>query len=56
MSNIGKQSIIVPDNVQISISENNINEVKSVYNWNSEEEFERFMRFAARYANSLTNT
>ena len=40
--------------VDLSISNNNISEVKSIYNWNSEEEFKRFMRFAKRYANSLT--
>tara|TARA_B100000965_G_scaffold401877_1_gene426647 strand:+ start:1370 stop:1711 length:342 start_codon:yes stop_codon:yes gene_type:complete len=41
--------------IDLSISENNITEVKSTYNWNSEKEFERFMRFAKRYADSLTN-
>ena len=40
--------------IDLSISENNIKEVKSTYNWNSEKEFERFMRFATRYANSLS--
>ena len=41
--------------IDLSISNNNITEVKSTYNWNSEIEFERFMRFAKRYANSHTN-
>ena len=41
--------------IDLSISENHVKEVKSTYNWNSEEEFERFMRFASRYANSLSN-
>ena len=41
--------------IDLSISDNNITEVKSTYNWNSEKEFERFMRFALRYANSLNN-
>ncbi len=41
--------------IDISISEEKIMEVKTIYNWNSEKEFERFMRFAKRYANSLTN-
>ena len=41
--------------IDLSISENNIKEVKSTYNWNSEKEFERFMRFASRYANSLSH-
>ena len=40
--------------IDISISENHVKEVKSTYNWNSEEEFKRFMRFASRYANSLS--
>ena len=41
--------------VELSISSNNIKEVSSTINWNSEKEFERFMRFAKRYANSITN-
>ena len=41
--------------IDLTISENNVKEVKSTYNWNSEQEFERFMRFAARYANSISN-
>ncbi len=41
--------------IDLSISENYIKEVKSTYNWNSEKEFERFMRFSTRYANSLNN-
>ena len=36
--------------IDLSISEDNIKEVKSTYTWNSEKEFERFMRFAKRYA------
>tara|TARA_B100000945_G_scaffold289599_1_gene262780 strand:+ start:270 stop:611 length:342 start_codon:yes stop_codon:yes gene_type:complete len=40
--------------IDLSISEEKIMSVKSTYNWNSEKEFERFMRFAKRYANSLT--
>ena len=38
--------------IDLCISENSVKEVKSTYNWNSEKEFERFMRFASRYANS----
>ena len=38
--------------IDLYISENHVKEVKSTYNWNSEKEFERFMRFASRYANS----
>ena len=41
--------------IHLSISENNIKEIKSTYNWNSEKEFERYMRFASRYANSLSH-
>jgi len=41
--------------IDLSISEKNIIEIKSTYNWSSEKEFERFMRFASRYANSQTN-
>jgi len=41
--------------IDLSISGNYIKEVKSTYNWKSENEFERFMRFAERYANSITN-
>ena len=41
--------------IDLSISDKHITEVKSTYNWNSEKDFERFMRFAKRYANSLTN-
>ena len=41
--------------IDLSISDKNIKKVKSIYNWNSEEEFERFMRFAKRYASSITN-
>ncbi len=41
--------------IDLSFSDNNITEVKSTYNWDSEKEFERFMRFAKRYANSIAN-
>ena len=39
--------------IDLSISDKNITEVKSTYNWKSKEEFDRFMRFAKRYANSI---
>ena len=42
--------------IDVTISENNIKEVKSTYTWNSEQEFERFMRFSSKYANSLSHT
>ena len=35
--------------INLKISENYVKEVISTYNWNSEKEFERFMRFASRY-------
>tara|TARA_Y100001968_G_scaffold259304_1_gene246535 strand:- start:177 stop:518 length:342 start_codon:yes stop_codon:yes gene_type:complete len=38
--------------IDLSISDNAIMGVKSTYSWSSEKEFERFMRFAERYANS----
>ncbi len=41
--------------IDLSISENHVKEVESIYNWNSEKEFERFMRFASRYANSMSH-
>ena len=40
--------------IDLSISKSEIKQVKSTYNWNSIKEFERFMRFAKRYANSNT--
>ena len=36
--------------IDLSVSDNKIMEVKSTYSWNSEKEFERFMRFAERYS------
>ena len=41
--------------IDFKISEDHVNEVNSTYNWNSEKEFERFMRFASRHANALSN-
>ena len=41
--------------IDLSIKGKYIKEVKSTYNWNSEKEFERFMRFAKRHAISLAN-
>ena len=41
--------------IDLSISDDNIKEVKSTYNWSTEKEFERFMRFAKRYSNSIAN-
>ena len=42
--------------IDISITDNSITQIKSIYNWSSQKEFERFMRFAKRYANSHTNS
>ena len=39
--------------IDLCISEDNIKEVKSIYTWSTEKDFERFMRFAERYANSF---
>ena len=41
--------------IDLSVSETNINEVKSTFNWKSEKEFQRFIRFAERYSKSLPN-
>ena len=41
--------------IDLTFSQDNIKEVRSTYNWNSEKEFERFMRFASRHANALSN-
>ena len=51
---IDSEGVLSTKKIDLSISEDHVKEVKSTYNWNSEEEFERFMRFAARYANSLS--
>tara|TARA_B100000965_G_C19079318_1_gene535555 strand:+ start:231 stop:572 length:342 start_codon:yes stop_codon:yes gene_type:complete len=52
---IDSEGVLSTRKIELSISENYIKEVKSTYNWNSEIEFERFMRFALRYANSHNN-
>ena len=41
--------------LDLTISDEKIIEVISTYNWNSEKEFDRFMRFAERYAKSHVN-
>ncbi len=51
---IDKEGEISTRKIDISISDNNIKEVKSTYNWKSESEFYRFMRFAQRYAKSIS--
>tara|TARA_B100000214_G_C23607540_1_gene463604 strand:- start:80 stop:421 length:342 start_codon:yes stop_codon:yes gene_type:complete len=49
---IDSEGELSTNKIDLSISEDYIKEVKSTYTWNSEKEFERFMRFALRYANS----
>tara|TARA_E500000331_G_scaffold298982_1_gene299095 strand:+ start:177 stop:518 length:342 start_codon:yes stop_codon:yes gene_type:complete len=51
---IDSEGVLSSKKIDLSISEDHVKEVKSTYNWNSEKEFERFMRFASRYANSLS--
>ena len=52
---IDSEGVLSTRKIDISISENHVKEVHSTYNWKSADEFERFIRFATRYANSLTN-
>ena len=52
---IDEEGTLSTRKIALSISDQNIKEVKSTYTWNSEKEFERFMRFAKRYANSIIN-
>ncbi len=52
---IDSEGELTTKKIDLTISENNVKEVQSTYNWNSEQEFERFMRFASRYANSLSH-
>ena len=53
---IDKEGELSTRKLNLSISDKNIMEVKSTFKWNSEKEFERFMRFAKRYANSINNS
>ena len=52
---IDKEGELLTKKINLSISEKHIKEVTSTYNWNSEKEFERFIRFSIRYSNSLTS-
>jgi len=52
---IDSEGHLVTKKIDLCISEDQVKEVKSIYNWNTEKEFERFMRFAKRYANSFSN-
>ena len=55
MTLIDEEGEISTRKIDLSISDDKTIEVKSTYNWHSEKEFERFMRFAERYAYSHTN-
>ena len=55
MSLIDEEGEMSTRKIDLSITDNKTIEVKSTYSWHSEKEFERFMRFAQRYANSHTN-
>ena len=52
---IDEEGEILTKKIDLAIKENYIKEVRATYNWYSEKEFERFMRFAIRYAKSITN-
>ena len=51
---IDEEGELLTKKIDLSISGNYIKEVRSIYSWKSEKEFERFMRFSKRYASSLT--
>ena len=52
---IDSEGEISTKKIDLTISDDYIKEIKSTYNWKTEKEFERFMRFASRYANSLSH-
>ena len=52
---IDEEGEISTRKIDLSISDNKIVKVKSTYNWYSEIEFKRFIRFAERYADNQTN-
>ena len=52
---IDSEGEISTKKIDLTISDTHIKEIKSTYNWKTEKEFERFMRFASRYANSLSH-
>ena len=47
---IDKEGELSTRKINIYISDENLIEIKSIYSWNSEIDFNRFMRFARRYA------
>ena len=52
---IDSEGEISTKKIDLTISDTHIKEIKSTYNWKTEEEFERFMRFASRYAISRSH-
>ena len=52
---IDSEGEISTKKIDLTISDDHIKEINSTYNWKTEKEFERFMRFASRYANSLSH-
>ncbi len=52
---IDEEGELLTKKIDLYILGNLIKEVTSTYSWNSEKEFERFIRFSKRYANSLNN-
>ena len=52
---IDEEGELLTKKIDLSITDECIKEVKSTFNWNTEKEFERFMRFSRRYANTLSN-
>ena len=54
---IDKEGELSTRKVNIYILNNNSIEIESIYSWNSDMDFKRFMRFAKRYAsfNNLTS-
>ncbi|WP_269605259.1 photosystem II reaction center protein Psb28 [Prochlorococcus marinus] len=52
---IDSEGELTTKKIDLSISEDHVKELKSTYNWNTEKEFKRFLRFASRHANSLSN-
>ena len=55
MSLIDEEGEISTRKLDLSITDNKTIEINSTYSWHSEKEFERFMRFAEKYASSHTN-
>ncbi len=51
---VDEEGELITKKIDICISGSYIKEVTSTYSWNSEKEFERFMRFSKRYAHSST--